>query len=326
MCDTAIVSSNQLKVAVVGHVEWVRFARVSHVPHAGEVLHAHDSFEEPAGGGAVAAVQLARLAGEALLVTALGEDEHGARSIARLEELGVRVRAARRTAPTRTAVTLADDASERTIVTFGSRLEPTIDDAEIPWEELAKMDAVYFTAGDVGALRAARAARVLLSSPRALDALAHGVRLDALVLSGDDAVERREAVRAREDARLVVSTEGARGGSYTARDGSSGRWEAVVPPAAAPGEAEERGRSGESSRAGERGESGDPATPGEEGDSYGCGDSFAAGLTYALGEGLAIGDALALAARCGAVCLTGRGPYRRQLTGAELTGATAHVR
>ncbi len=301
----------------MGHVEWVRFARVPHVPQAGEVLHAHDPFEEPAGGGAVAAVQLARLAGEAMLVTALGEDEHGARSVARLEELGVRVRAAKRAAPTRTAVTLVDDARERTIVTFGSRLEPTIDDAEIPWGELAEMDAVYFTAGDVGALRAARAARVLVSSPRALDALAHGVRLDALVLSGDDAVERREAVRAREDARLVVSTEGARGGSYTARDGSSGRWEAAVPPATAPGDPRQNGPLDKS---------GQRVIPGDFGDSYGCGDSFAAGLTYALGEDLAVGDALALAARCGAVCLTGRGPYRRQLTGAELGATAEHMR
>jgi hypothetical protein len=30
--------------------------------------------------------------------------------------------------------------------------------------------------------------------------------------------------------------------------------------------------------------------------------------------GMMVPDALALAARCGAVCLTGRGPYERQLT------------
>jgi len=53
-------------------------------------------------------------------------------------------------------------------------------------------------------------------------------------------------------------------------------------------------------------------------DSYGCGDSFAAGLTYGLGAGMDVADALALAARCGAVCLTGRGPYGRQLSAQEL--------
>jgi ribokinase len=270
------------RVAVVGHVEWVRFARVPHVPRIGEVMHARDPFEEPAGGGAVAAVQLARLAGAAVLVTALGEDEHGRRAVARLRELGVEVWAARRAAATRSAVTLVDDAGERTIVTFGPRLEPVGGDAEIPWDGLKQMDAVYFTAGDLDALRAARAARVLVASPRAIDALGRGVPLDALVLSEDDAIERGEAARARDEAELVVSTEGARGGVYRARGGESGSW------AAAP-------------------------LPAEPVDSYGCGDSFAAGLTYGLGAGMAPPDALALAARCGAVCLTGRGPYERQL-------------
>lgn len=80
-------------VAVVGHVEWVRFAHVERVPRAGEVVHAVADFEEPAGGGAVVAVQLARLAGGCVLHTALGEDEEGRRSIERLRALGVEVRA-----------------------------------------------------------------------------------------------------------------------------------------------------------------------------------------------------------------------------------------
>lgn len=142
---------------------------------------------------------------------------------------------------------------------------------------------VYFTAGDVDALRRARElARVLVASPRAADALGHGVRLDALVLSGDDSSERAVAERVRQDAELVVWTEGADGGSYRELSGASGRWEAAP-------------------------------LPGEPADSYGCGDSFAAGFTYGLGTGLAVPDALALAARCGAACLTGRGPYERQL-------------
>jgi ribokinase len=271
------------RVAVVGHVEWVQFGRVPHAPLAGEVVHAREAFEEPAGGGAVAAVQLARLAGGAALLTALGPDEHGRLTVARLRELGVDVLTAQRTEPTRRAVTLVDDAGERTITTFGPRLEPEGRDPEVPWGMLGEMDAVYFTAGDEGALRAARAARVLVASPRAVDALGRGVPLDALVLSGEDEIERREATRAQEEAELVVLTDGERGGTYRERSGASGSWAAVPPP-------------------------------GEPVDSYGCGDSFAAGLTYGLGAGLAVPDALALAARCGAVCLTGRGPYGRQLS------------
>jgi ribokinase len=78
------VSRSTPKVAVVGHVEWVQFERVARVPSAGDVVHAHDPFEEPAGGGAVVAVQLSRLAGASQLLTALGDDEPGSRSRARL--------------------------------------------------------------------------------------------------------------------------------------------------------------------------------------------------------------------------------------------------
>ena len=279
--------SSRPSVAVVGHVEWVEFARVEHVPGAGEVTHALDSFEEPAGGGAVAAVQLARLAGGAVLFTALGDDEHGRRSVHRLAELGVEVRAAIRPAPTRRALTLVDDAGERTITTFGARLEPTLEDRE-DRRRFTEIDATYFTAGDQGALEAARTASlVLVASPRAHSALGRGAAIDALVLSRGDEIERAAAESAEADAGVVVWTEGERGGHYRERSGASGRWDAAPPP-------------------------GPPV------DSYGCGDSFAAGLTFGLGSGLDLADALALAARCGAVCLTGHGPYERQLTAADL--------
>ncbi len=274
-------------VAVVGHIEWVLYARVAHVPHAGEVVHARDPFEEPAGGGGVVAVQLARLAGESLLVTALGEDEPAHRSLARLAQLDVRVAHATREQPTRRAVTLLDDRRERTITTLGERLQPLGADAALPWQELARCDGVYFTAGDVDALRAAREARVLVANPRARDALGRGVPIDALVYSASDAIERDAAAPVEHEAELVVLTEGAHGGSWRTRDGRSGSYEAA-PVRAAPV------------------------------DSYGCGDSFAAGLTYGLAAGMELAEALALAARCGAVCLTGRGPYERQLTRAEL--------
>jgi ribokinase len=282
------MAGERVRVAVVGHVEWVQFARVEHVPAAGEVVHASDPFEEPAGGGAVAAVQLARLAGAASLVTELGDDDYGRRSAARLGELGVDVRASVAQASSRRAVTLVDDAGERTITTFGARLEPRGGEALERWDRLAALDALYFTAGDEAELRVARArSRVLVANPRAHTALGRGVALDALVLSGDDDIELREAAPALGEAELVVWTEGERGGRYRRRDGETGRWA--------------------------------PARPlGKRADSYGCGDSFAAGLTFALGAGLDLTDALDLAARCGAACLTGHGPYERQLTASEL--------
>jgi ribokinase len=262
-------------------------ARVEQVPRAGEVAHATDVFAEAAGGGAVAAVQLARLAGRAILFTALGDDETGRRCKRRLEELGVEVRSAVVAgAATRTAVTLVDGHGERTITTFGPRLDPP-GGGDLGWEGIENIDAVYFTAGDDSALGRARAgARVLVASPRAGAAL-HPTELDALVSSAGDEVERALAERLRSEPRLRVLTEGEHGGTYRLRGAGAGRWAAQ-------------------------------AAPLERGDSYGCGDSFAAGLTYALGAGMELADALELGARCGARCLGGRGPYERQLTGAQI--------
>lgn len=271
-----------MRTAVVGHVERVEFASIARVPAAGEIVAARSSWTVAAGGGAVAAVQLARLAGACTLYTALGDDEAGRRSREELADLGVRVAAATREGEaTRRAFTFVDDAAERTITTLGPRLQPERDDP-LPWEELAGFDAVYFTAGGVEALRAARAARTVVATTRAMDVIeAAAVPLDAVVGSGRDVGERyREYDPAP---RLVVSTAGATGGRWTAGEGRSGEW------AAAP-------------------------LPGAAADAYGCGDSFAAGLTFALADGRPTADALELAARCGAACLTGHGPYERQLT------------
>jgi ribokinase len=120
------------------------------------------------------------------------------------------------------------------------------------------------------------------------------------VLSGEDAVERRQGARVQGEAELVVFTEGDRGGAYRTRSGSSGRWDPVAPSDPA------RDRALAPALP--------TAAPAGAVDSYGCGDSFAAGLTYGLGASEGIPAALSLAARCGAACLTGRGPYQRQLT------------
>ena len=37
-----------VQAAVIGHVEWVEFARVPHVPAAGEIVHADRVWAEPA--------------------------------------------------------------------------------------------------------------------------------------------------------------------------------------------------------------------------------------------------------------------------------------
>ena len=275
-----------MRVAVVGHVEWAEFARVERVPAPGEIVHALDAWEEVAGGGAVAAVQLAKLAGECLFLTALGDDALGHRAKGDLEAMGVRVEVAWRAEPQRRALVHLDAGGERTITVIGDRLGPEASDP-VPWRELRDVDGVYFTAGDAGAVRAARAATKLVSTVRALDTLrAASEELDVLVSSAKDPGERYRRGDLDPPPRLVVRTDGAMGGSFEAADGASGRWEAGP-------------------------------MPGPPGDAYGAGDSFAAGLTYGVANGLSIDEALALGARCGAACATGRGPYEGQLTTAE---------
>jgi ribokinase len=264
-----------VRAAVVGHVEWVEFAKVDRVPAASEIVHATDTWEEVGGGGAVASVQLAKLAGPCDFLTVLGDDELGARSRERLEALGVRVHAALRGA-TRRAITFVDPAGERTIATLGPKLA-------LPWDHLAGVDALYFVVGDVAALEAARRARTLVATSRDLPTLVEGgVQLEALVGSGTDIGERYPQGAIEPEPRLVARTAGARGGEYVTSDGRTGPWHAAP-------------------------------VPGPVADAYGCGDSFAAGLTFALAEGRDPDDALAVAARCGAACLTGHGPYEGQL-------------
>src|SRR5437899_2248424 len=85
--------ADALRMAVIGHVEWVEFALVERVPQAGEIVHATRTWQEPAGGGAVAAVQLLKLAGNATFYTALSDDGLGRKALEGLEALGVHVEA-----------------------------------------------------------------------------------------------------------------------------------------------------------------------------------------------------------------------------------------
>ena len=264
-----------MRAAVVGHVEWVEFVRVEHVAAPGEIVFAGESWTEPAGGGAVAAVQLARHADETTFFTSLGDDDLGRRVRERLTALGVRVKASVEARPSARAVVFLDAHGERTITVIGGKLSPSGRDPRLPWDELATTDAVYFASGDAAALAAARRARVLVATARQLRTLREAaIELDAVVGSGHDPAERYRPGDLDPPPRLAVTTAGALGG--WAQPG--GPFRAVQPP-------------------------------GPVVDTYGCGDSFAAGLAYALALGHGREEALALAAAWGAEALTRRGAY-----------------
>lgn len=267
-----------MRYAVIGHVEWVDFARVSHLPRSGEIVDAEETWSEVAGGGGVAAAVLARLAGEVAFFTALGADELGRRSCEGLEALGVRVEAAPLEVAQRRAFTHVEPDGERTITVLGERLGPA-GTAALPWETLSAVEALYFVSGDAEALRAARAARRVVATARALPTLAEaGVEIDVLLGSGKDEGERFSPGDLDPPPRAEVRTAGSEGGTWERADGSIGSW----PPAVVPGPVE---------------------------DAYGAGDSFAAGLTFALGAGEDLPAACRFGAAQGAEALTRRGAH-----------------
>jgi ribokinase len=266
-----------VRVGVVGHVEWVDFVRVERVPQAGEIVRGSAARSAAAGGGAVAAVQLAHWATECVFFTALGDDERGHRVEADLRARGVTVHAVYRAEPQRRAITLVDRDGERTIIVAGPRHVPEARDA-LPWHLLAGCAAIYVTGCDVETLRAVRAAPVVVATSRALTLLRDAaIELDAVVGSAQDPAETYRDGDLVPAPHLVVRTDGARGGTFSIAGAPPRHYNAV------------------------------PAVV--RGDTYGAGDTFAAGLTYALGVRREPADAIAFAAARAAEVLAFEGPY-----------------
>ncbi len=276
-----------LNLAVVGHVEVVSFVEVTQLPTAGSITTAKGFHQCPAGGGAVVAVQMARLTGQPVqFFTALGRDGLGEQAASELTALGLELHVAWRDAPTRRAITFIDGDGERTITVIGERLAAGGSDA-LPWDALANCDGVFVTAADPVAVRHARRGRVLCATPRThLGVLQEaGVRLDALIGSALDPAEAYREGDLNPRPELVIRTSGDQGGEV---------------------------RPGGRFRAPQRRE---PVA-----DTYGAGDSFAAAVTAALAAQWPLEAAISLGCHCGAACLDGRGPYGGQLRLAQSGG------
>jgi len=264
-----------VRVAVVGHVEWVEFLSVDGPVAPGSIRHGTPLATEPAGGGGVAAADVARMVGQSTLFTSVGDDALGSGVRSALGSLGVEVVADVQEGPHRRAITLVEPGGERTIVVVGEAQAPRA----LSPEHFDDVDGVYFCKGDAPSLRAARRARVLVATARCLPVIREAaVRLDALVRSAVDPSEHYEPGLLEVEPELVCATHGAAGGRYRLRGGEEGRWlpAPVLGPVA---------------------------------DAYGCGDSFAAGLTVGLAQGLSPRQAMALGAVRGAEALTRRGAH-----------------
>ena len=207
-----------MRCAVVGHVEWVEFARVPHMPAAGSIVHASETWSEPAGGGAVVARQLALLAGRCELFTALGSDELG-----RAAAAPARRARHRRARPVGRRDPARLDARRRRRASGRSPCSATSCCRTARCRSTATTSCSSSRARPRCCARLA-SARFLAATARELPTLREaGVPLDLLVGSLNDAGERYDGSL---EVATVVLTDGANGGTANG-----------VPYAAVPAEA-----------------------------------------------------------------------------------------
>lgn len=270
-----------MRIAVVGHVEHVTLGRVPAVPGPGDIAHLESPRWFPGGGGGVAFAQLAHGPAEVHLFTALGDDEAGREVEAALATTGARIHAVRRREPHTRDVVLVTPDGERTIVVVGEPLHPRAEDP-LPWGELASCDAAYFTAQDPDAIRAARAARLLVVTARRRPALvASGVAADVVLGSARDPREASGLADYPVRPGALVLTEGAAGGRIETAAGT------VRFPA--------------------------PPSPDRTVAAYGAGDTFAGALTYYAAAGMPLEAACERAGHHAVAVLGGLDPRDRQL-------------
>ena len=274
----------RLCLAVVGHIESVEFLAVDRWPQPGCISHAQQRLEEPAGAGAVIAVQLAQLLDRPVhFFTALGRDAVGEACVQRLQERGVQVHVAWRDGPTRRGISFVggvgdgsgDRSGDRAITVIGDRLTPVLSDP-LPWDVLQQCDGAFITAADAALVQAARSVPVLAATPRVGLAVLEsaGVQIDALIGSGLDPAELVAPGDLVPSPRVQISTEGAAGGLISTGD----RYSAS-------------------------------ALPGPFVETYGCGDSFAAGVFAGLAAQWQLKIPIQLGCQLGAACATRFGPY-----------------
>ena len=274
---TEILKLPKLKLAVIGHIEWVTFLKVDQLPIAGEISHAKDCFEEAAGGAAVAAVQMARLINEPVdLITSLGKDNNGEKCYERLIKLGLNLKVAWREKPTRKGISLISKDGERAITVIGERLQPIASD-DLPWSDMKNYDGIFITATDKEGIRLASKARFVAATPRTGKAalINSKVKINALIGSGLDPGEEINYEELVPKPDIYIATEGKLGGTVYPK---KYKYKAIKPSS-------------------------------QEIDTYGCGDCFAGAVTTALAAKLNLDQAIKIGAYCGAACSTHYGPY-----------------
>ena len=188
-----------MRAAVVGHVEWMEFVPVEHVPAAGEIVHATETWEEAAGGGSVAAVQLAEARRRSrLLYRARRRRDRPRREESARGARDRRPRFVSSKPPSAAASPTSTRGASGRSRPSARGSSPAGTTTHCRGTSSRSATRCYFCAGDADALRRARRAKALVATARVLSTLARGaVELDALVGSGKDEAERYRAGRPR---------------------------------------------------------------------------------------------------------------------------------
>ena len=131
------VRLGRMRLAVVGHVEWIRFARVERVPAAGEIAHSTEDWKEVGGGGAVAAIQLAQLRARPRSSPRSAATSWAGAPTRSSRPGGEGARGDRRRKPQRWAFTHMDEARRADDHYGGEKLRPRGNDESLPWHELS---------------------------------------------------------------------------------------------------------------------------------------------------------------------------------------------
>ncbi len=274
-----MILTSELRLAVVGHIEWVTFVAVDKVAVQGAISHGRGIKEHAAGGGAVAAVQMSKLTKKKVhFFTSLGKDEIGEKCAQELRSYGIEMHIAWREKPTRRGFSFVGEDGNRAITVVGDRLQPSIND-DLNWDVLNALDGVFITAGDAKTIQNCRKVKIVCATPRVkIKSLNQSnIQLDALIGSNLDPDERVTKEELNPKPKVTIMTEGAQGGIIY----PGGRYKPIL-------------------------------LTKKEIDSYGCGDSFAAGVTAGLAANWDITKAINLGAKCGAECATRFGPYNTE--------------
>ena len=277
---TAGLPAVDMRVICAGHVNWDVTLHVDHVPEPDGEGRITDRTQSSGGSASNAAVALAGLGADPLVLGSVGRDDHGRMARRELSAAGVETRLVESDEPTAVKYLVVDEAGD-VVVLGNDGANEAFRAADLPAERLAEADHLHLTGQDPETAAALARDATTAGVPVSFDP---GRRLPyrdySAVLSHADILfcNDREADHARD----------------------SGLFEAV------PTVVVKHGDCGATAHT-DAGAVTNAGYPIEPVDTAGAGDAFAAGYILAITRGDEPGRALAVANACGALAAQSTG-------------------